>query len=92
MSSTDHIRTLPELYTSLSSYYNKVCNASENKTEGALCRLRQLEARKGHHTYERLPGLNREALICGGHYDNIAPFESQRVLFQQHTHYSARNS
>ncbi|WP_143730413.1 alpha/beta fold hydrolase [Microbulbifer sp. GL-2] len=74
MSSPDDIHTLPELYIPLSNYYSKVCEISENKNEGALCRLRQLKARMGHDTYERLPGLNRETLICGGRYDNIAPF------------------
>jgi 3-oxoadipate enol-lactonase len=33
---------------------------------------RQLEARAGHDTYERLPALRMPVYICGGRYDGIA--------------------
>jgi 3-oxoadipate enol-lactonase len=33
---------------------------------------RQLEARAGHDTYDRLPGLRLPVYICGGRYDGIA--------------------
>ena len=34
---------------------------------------RQLEARAGHDTYDRLPSLRMPVTICGGRYDAIAP-------------------
>jgi 3-oxoadipate enol-lactonase len=34
--------------------------------------LRQLEARVGHDTYDRLPDLRLPVYICGGRYDGIA--------------------
>ena len=33
---------------------------------------RQLEARAGHDTYERLQGIRMPVYLCGGRYDGIA--------------------
>ncbi|WP_444920098.1 alpha/beta fold hydrolase [Microbulbifer sp. CnH-101-G] len=71
------------LYASLSRYYRQVCELAAKKPEGALCRSRQLQARKGHDTFARLPELEVETLICAGRYDSVAPFENQQALFQQ---------
>ncbi|WP_226642489.1 alpha/beta fold hydrolase [Microbulbifer variabilis] len=72
-----------ELYTPLRNYYHQVCELAAKKPEGAMCRSRQLQARKGHDTFARLTALNVETLICAGRYDNVAPFENQQALFQQ---------
>lgn len=40
----------------------------------------QLEARAGHDTWDRLPGLAMPVYVCGGRYDGIAPPENQRAL------------
>jgi 3-oxoadipate enol-lactonase len=45
--------------------------------------LRQIEARRHHDTYERLPQLNLPVLICGGKYDGIALPENLVALHQQ---------
>jgi 3-oxoadipate enol-lactonase len=34
---------------------------------------RQLEARKDHDTYDRLPAIGAETFCCGGRFDGIAP-------------------
>ncbi|MFA0811566.1 alpha/beta fold hydrolase [Microbulbifer epialgicus] len=75
--------TDPELYLPIYKYYRQVSEIAANKPKGSLCRTRQLQARKGHDTFERLPGLNKQTLICGGRYDNIAPFQNQVALYQQ---------
>ena len=44
---------------------------------------RQIEARQGHDTYNRLPQLNMPTLICGGRYDGVAPVDNQEALLRQ---------
>jgi len=44
---------------------------------------RQIEARKGHNTYDRLPTLQMPVYICGGHYDGIAPVDNQTAMQRQ---------
>jgi len=44
---------------------------------------RQLEARQGHDTWDRLPGLAMPVLIAGGRYDGIAPLAIQHKLARQ---------
>lgn len=41
---------------------------------------RQLEARRGHDTWERLPRLELPVTVCAGEYDGIAPVERQSAL------------
>jgi 3-oxoadipate enol-lactonase len=41
---------------------------------------KQLEARAGHDTWDRLPGLSMPVYICGGRYDGIAPPENQQAM------------
>ncbi len=41
---------------------------------------RQLEARRGHDTWERLPRLSLPVSVFGGRYDGIAPPDHQRAL------------
>ncbi len=47
---------------------------------------RQLLARKGHDTYERLPQLRLPVFICGGKYDSIAPVANQQAMLRQIPH------
>jgi 3-oxoadipate enol-lactonase len=44
---------------------------------------RQLEAREGHDTYDRLPNLRLPVYICGGRYDGIAPPANLEALHKQ---------
>jgi 3-oxoadipate enol-lactonase len=46
----------------------------------AIGTRRQLEARRSHDTWERLPQLRLPVTVLGGSYDGIAPPESQRAL------------
>ncbi|GAB2887866.1 alpha/beta fold hydrolase [Microbulbifer echini] len=80
---TDYRDTNPTLYTPLRHYYQHVCELAAKKSDGVMCRSRQLQARKEHDTFSRLSALKVETLICAGRYDNVAPFENQQALFQQ---------
>ena len=40
----------------------------------------QMQARRGHDTYDRLPNLNMPVLICGGRFDALARPENQQAL------------
>jgi 3-oxoadipate enol-lactonase len=44
---------------------------------------RQLEARVGHDTYDRLPTLEMPVYICGGQYDGIAPPANLKAMQEQ---------
>lgn len=44
---------------------------------------RQLEARAGHDTYDRLPRLNMPTYICGGKYDGISPPKNLEAMHGQ---------
>jgi|CXWL01.1.fsa_nt_gi 3-oxoadipate enol-lactonase len=40
----------------------------------------QLEARRGHDTWSRLPSLSMPVLVCGGTFDLIAPPANSEAL------------
>jgi 3-oxoadipate enol-lactonase len=44
---------------------------------------RQLLARQGLDTYDRLPSITSPVFICGGRYDGIAPIKNQLALERQ---------
>lgn len=44
---------------------------------------RQLEARAGHDTYNRLTTLKMPVYICGGRYDGIAPAANLKAMQEQ---------
>ena len=46
-------------------------------------RNRQLEARRHHDTFDRLPALTMPVFLCGGKYDGIAPVDNQEALERQ---------
>lgn len=47
---------------------------------------RQLEARIGHDTYDRLPRLRMPVFVCGGRYDGIAPVSNLEAMQRQIPH------
>ena len=55
----------------------------ENEPGRAVGARRQIEARKGHDTYGRLPTLKMPVFICGGRYDGIASESNQHAMQQQ---------
>lgn len=49
----------------------------------AMGARRQIEARKDHDTFSRLPTLKMPVLICGGRYDGIASVANQEAMLKQ---------
>lgn len=45
--------------------------------------LQQLQARKYHNTFDRLPALQMAVLLAGGEFDGIAPVQNMQQLQQQ---------
>ena len=49
----------------------------------AMGARRQIEARKDHDTYDRLPSLHMPVLIAAGRYDGIAQVNNQQAMLGQ---------
>ena len=64
-------------------YYFKAFELSDLTPDNIHCKQRQIHARKGHDTYERLPQISKETYICAGRYDNTAPLNNQLALLKQ---------
>jgi len=55
----------------------------EATPEAVMGARRQLEARKHHDTWQRLPGIKAPVLIMAGKYDGVAPLEIMQNLAGQ---------
>ena len=55
-------------------------SASAEDAASAVGARRQLEARKGHNTWERLPSIAAPTLVAAGRYDGIAPLANSEAL------------
>jgi len=75
-----------ELYRRQYENYLEVFQLREENPHKGLFSQRQIAARKGHDTYERLPALKKQVFICGGRYDKTAPLTNQLALFHQIPH------
>lgn len=72
----DHPRELHQMVEQTAAMFQRGGDDPAGK-EGAR---RQLQARLGHDTYDRLPNLNLPVFICGGRYDGIAPVSNLEAL------------
>ena len=71
----------PEIATLLAAMTKtRPASDSPEDMESAAGARRQLEARRGHDTYERLGSLDVPAFVCGGRYDRFAPPENLEAL------------
>jgi 3-oxoadipate enol-lactonase len=52
----------------------------DDSPEAAAGARRQLEARAGHDTWDRLPSITAPTLVCAGRYDGIAPVANSEAL------------
>jgi 3-oxoadipate enol-lactonase len=73
----------PEQYQELVAQVVASLSASAGDPGRARGFRRQLEARKQHDTYARLPNLRMPVYICGGRYDGIAPADNLQAVKQQ---------
>ena len=58
----------------------KGANPQDDSQQGMA---RQMEARKGHDTWDRLSQIEKRVLCCGGVHDGLAPPENMRRLAEQ---------
>ena len=70
----------PEEYQTILNMVLASEQAFADEPGHAMGAARQIEARRHHDTYDRLPQLNLPVLICGGKYDGIAAPENQMAL------------
>jgi 3-oxoadipate enol-lactonase len=66
-------KTYPEKYKERVEYWTRAFTMGDDDPLKYVGRKRQLEARIGHDTYDRLHLIDKPVLICGGKYDGIAP-------------------
>ena len=77
--SEDWIETNPEAWQKRLQMSMNAQRADRDQT-GAR---QQLEARRGHDTYERLKTLDMPVLLVGGEYDGIAPQQNMQAMHTQ---------
>lgn len=71
------------LYQQQYAFYLQVFQLGARDPERKLFSARQIEARKGHDTYERLPKLKMPVYILAGHYDKTAPRANQVAILDK---------
>lgn len=67
-------------FVAMKQWMKRAWSIGANDDEVAIGRRRQIEARKGHDTSERLHLIKVPTLICGGRYDTLAPPENIEAL------------
>ena len=77
----------PKQYRGLLDQTVQNLEIGANETGRRMGERRQLEARKGHDTYSRLPSLAMPVFICGGRYDTmICPAKNLELMHRQIPH------
>ncbi len=76
-------REHPEEFDALIERARQGSQGTRDDPEAEAGQVRQLLARAGHDTYERLIAIHQPTLIQGGIYDGVAPIENARALERQ---------
>jgi 3-oxoadipate enol-lactonase len=71
----------PERFQTVAAMVSAADQAADETARAGM--RRQLEARRGHDTYERLPQIRCPVLVCGGRYDGIAPPPNLEAITRQ---------
>ncbi|MGB8856965.1 MAG: alpha/beta hydrolase [Burkholderiales bacterium] len=72
-----------QVYASLLQQQSDASKVGAGEAGREIGARRQIEARKLHHTYDRLPQLTMPVYICGGLYDGICPTDNLLALKKQ---------
>ena len=80
---TQWIRDNPEFYDAMIKETLAALQFAAHERGHAIGARRQLEARRDHDTYERLPTVSCPTLVCGGKYDGLATPESLKALAEK---------
>ena len=78
--SAQWIRENPEFYDAMIKETLAASEFAAHERDHAIGARRQLEARKYHNTYDRLPAIACPTLVCGGKYDGLATPENLQAL------------
>lgn len=70
----------PEELAHLATLAEAQAAVGADDPELATGRRRQLEARRGHDTWDRLGGITSPTLVCAGRHDGIAPLANSEAL------------
>lgn len=70
----------PERHAAIVAALAKATRSAPATTGGDEGKGLQLEARRHHDTWERLPALVLPVLVCAGRYDGIAPLANSEAL------------
>jgi 3-oxoadipate enol-lactonase len=70
----------PEEVEALLAYMRADAAVGADDPELAAGRAAQLEARRHHDTWDRLPSIAAPTLVCAGHHDGIAPPANAEAL------------
>lgn len=70
----------PELFQALQAEALASIQFAADEPGHATGERRQLEARRGHDTWDRLPELRMPVAVLGGRYDGVAPPQNQEAL------------
>lgn len=73
----------PEKFQALFDQTLAALGGGKDDPERKVGARRQLEARAGHNTYERLPELRMPVYICGGRYDGVATPANLKAMQEQ---------
>lgn len=77
------IRDNPEFYEAMIKETLAASQFAADERNHTIGARRQLEARRYHDTYERLPAINCPTLVCGGKYDGLATPENLTALAEK---------
>lgn len=75
-----------KLYQAQYQNYLEIFKLGANNPNRSLFSQRQINARKGHNTYDRLAQLKMPVYIAAGRYDNTAPLKNQLALLAKIPH------
>lgn len=82
-SKPDWKETHLDAYQQQYRFYFQAFQLGATNPERRVFSERQINARKLHNTFNRLPDLTMPTYICGGRYDKTAPLENQFALLKQ---------
>lgn len=73
----------PDEIAQLRAYADRQAAIGADDPALATGRRRQLEARSGHDTYDRLDRIASPTLVCAGRHDGIAPVSNSEALAER---------
>ncbi|NRA10010.1 MAG: alpha/beta fold hydrolase [Myxococcales bacterium] len=80
---TDWRKSNPETFAQVREMMEKRAAIGAGEPGRAMGARRQLEARRHHDVYDRLPQATMPTLVCAGRHDGIAPLANSEAIVSQ---------